>query len=111
MLVNVSDLITILLQMVLLAMLVERALALVFEHRLVALMLDGRGLKELIALGVCWSACSYYSFDVIAHVTGKLDPQSYGQFLTALAIAGGSKASIKLFQDFLGLKTLKGSTP
>src|SRR2546422_8639861 len=82
---------------VVLAFILERALALVFEHRLFVKYFDQSGLKEAIALIVCVYVCLHWNFDGLSIVllTDKTTP--VGEVLTGAVIAGGSKASLKLF--------------
>ena len=88
---------------VVLAFVVERALALLFEHRWFVKNFDEKGLKEPIALIVSLVVCWYWDFDLVS-VLLKADKISFGgEFLTAAVIAGGSKASVKLFTDLLGV--------
>lgn len=91
----------------LLAILVERALALFFEHKVVSAILNGKNLKEFIAFGVCFAICKIWSIDVISGITHGGSTHIIGMFITAAAIAGGSKASIKLFRDVLDAKSGK----
>lgn len=81
--------------------LIERALAVVFESRAINEWLSRRSLKEpiavLVSLGVCW----HWNVDVITALVSDRTPDFWGQLITAAIIAGGSKASIKLFHDWL----------
>lgn len=125
----------VLLTIVVLALVIERALALLFESRWFiervtyevrrqgALTTEGegepgtgpiaelkprnRGVKEAIALGVSLLVCWNWDFDAIS----ILLPVSHsamtllGMFITAMVIAGGSKGAAKLFSDWLGIKS------
>ncbi|MBK9175254.1 MAG: hypothetical protein IPM46_02725 [Flavobacteriales bacterium] len=117
----------VLITILILAMLIERALALVFESRVfierVAYTVrhegpskDGaitearprnRGIKEIIALGVSLGVCWWWDFDALS----VLLPVSHnkmtllGMFITAMIIAGGSKGAAKLFSDWMGIKS------
>ena len=54
---------------VILSILVERALSVVFENRLfIEVVGDKRGVKELIALAVCLAICRYWDFDAVSAV-------------------------------------------
>ena len=122
----------VILAIIVLALLIERALAVIFENRLfiekvaydvqraprtasadgsaapiVAVRSRNRGVKELIAIGVSFWVCWYWDFDALS----ILLPVSHskmtllGEFLTALIIAGGSKGAVKLFSDWMGIKS------
>ena len=59
-------------------------------------------LKPIIAVAVALGICFYYDLDIVAAV---LEPQgitTLGISITALIVAGGSAAAVKLFQDVLG---------
>ncbi|MBK8228427.1 MAG: hypothetical protein IPK70_14795 [Flavobacteriales bacterium] len=117
----------VLLAILLLALLIERALALLFESRAfierVAYTVKheggadqgtitdaqprNRGIKELIALGVSFYVCWWWDFDALS----ILLPVSHskmtlmGMLITAMIIAGGSKGAAKLFSDWMGIKS------
>jgi hypothetical protein len=117
----------VLLTILVLALLVERALALVFESRVFiervaytvkreggqeqGAITDAQprngGLKELIALGVSFYVCWWWDFDAlsillpVSHSTMTL----LGELLTAMIVAGGSKGAAKLFTDWMGIKS------
>ncbi|MCF8462004.1 MAG: hypothetical protein K9G46_14885 [Flavobacteriales bacterium] len=64
------------------------------------------GLKEMIAFAVSLFVCYYWKFDAMTiimpiHVTETWP----GMILSAAIIAGGSKAAIKLFKDWLDVKS------
>lgn len=117
----------VLLTLFILALLIERALALVFESRAfierVAYTVKheggrdtgtitdaqprNRGVKELIALGTSFFVCWWWDFDAlsvllpVSHSTMTL----MGMLITAMIIAGGSKGAAKLFSDWMGIKS------
>lgn len=96
-----------------LALLVERALSLVFEHRLwTALERDftGTGLKEVVATGLCWSLCRTAQFDAFGIMFSR-PPSTFGLLLTAGMIAGGSKGMLKLMRDVLGVAKPPAAAP
>jgi hypothetical protein len=93
----------VLLAIIVLSFFVERALALVFEHRLFSRKLARRGLKEPLALLVSFVVCRYWDFDAISVLFVKEHTQFWGHLITAAIVAGGSKASTKLFRDVLGV--------
>lgn len=93
----------VLLAIILLSFFIERALALLFEHRAFAIKLARRGLKEPLALLVSFVVCRYWDFDAISVVFVKEHTQFWGHLITAAVVAGGSKASTKLFRDVMGV--------
>ena len=88
-----------------LAFFLERALALLFEHRLFLKHFDRRGLKEVIALGIAYVICSRWQFDAISMVVASEHVTRTGELITAAVIAGGSKASMRLFHDLMGARS------
>jgi hypothetical protein len=89
-----------------LAVMLERGLSIVFEHPLwVRANLDGKGLKELIALGVAYGIVKYLSFDAISMISGHPRAHSAGLWVTAAVIAGGAKGSNRLFVDLWNIKS------
>ncbi|MFW6049920.1 MAG: hypothetical protein ACODAU_02030 [Myxococcota bacterium] len=84
---------------------VERALALVFEHRAFVLKLKGKGYKEPIAFAVAFAVCQVWDFDAVSMVIVAERTPLLGKIITAGVIAGGSKASIKLFHDVMDVKS------
>ncbi|MBI1321101.1 MAG: hypothetical protein GC168_19425 [Candidatus Hydrogenedens sp.] len=90
---------------IILSFIVERALAVLFENKVFILYLDRDGLKELIAVGVGIAVCAQWKFDALGMLLLTETTTMPGYILTGLVIAGGSKASIKLFHDVLGAKT------
>jgi hypothetical protein len=85
--------------------LVERALALLFESRFFIKRAQGRSLKELIAFVVGAGVCFYWDFDAFSMIFLKDKVTVLGMIITGAILAGGSKASIKLFRDLLGFKS------
>ncbi len=90
---------------IVLAFFVERALSLVFEHRLFVARFSGKGVKEFIAFGVSALICVRWQFDALSVIILDHEPDPVGYFVTAAVIAGGSKASIKLFHDLMNVKS------
>jgi hypothetical protein len=91
-----------LLAIVVLSFFVERALALVFEHRFFVDRLSGKGVKEFIAFGAALATCINWDFDAVSVILVSEKTSRLGHVITAAVIAGGSKASVKFFQDVLG---------
>lgn len=87
----------------LLSVFIERALALVFEHRWFIQHDNLHGKKEfitfLVSLLICWN----WNFDAFA-VLNSAPVTQWGLVLTAMILGGGTKGSMKLMQDVLGIK-------
>ena len=90
---------------VVLAFIVERALALVVEHRAFVSRFNRKGLKEFLALALALYVCWQWDFDAVSVVLTNEENTFVGQLLTAAVIAGGSKAALKLFRDVLQVKS------
>ncbi len=89
---------------VVLAFLVERALALVFESQLYIKTLGKSNVKELITLVVCFLIAWMWNFDALSIILHGDKITFIGRLITAAVIAGGSKASLKLFRDVMGVE-------
>ena len=88
-----------------LALLVERALSLVFEHPIWTKMentFETKGFKEVVAFALCWIISNKAGFDAFG-IMFTLPPGRFGMILTACMIAGGSKGMVKLMRDVLGV--------
>lgn len=84
------------------AMLLERALATIFEyHWFQKLSERFVGLKTPIAFAASWFICEHVQFDILYRlfpsVTGASQPKTIGIILTAYVVADGSAAAITLF--------------
>ena len=90
---------------VVLSFVLERALSLVFESKLFIKSFEGRGLKEWIAAAVCIAVCIAWRFDAISMVILTDHTTTFGEIMTGAVIAGGSKASLKLFHDVLDVRS------
>ena len=95
----------VLIGIVVLSFFIERALALLFESRFYISRLQGRSLKELIALVVSVVVCWFWEFDAISMIFLREHVTFGGFLLTGAIIAGGSKASVKLFRDLMGVQS------
>jgi len=95
----------VLMSIIVLAFFVERALSIVFEHRLFVERLGQSGLKEPIAFLVSLAIVRYWNFDALGIVFHADVTTWWGYLVTAAIVAGGSKASIKLFHDLLQVKS------
>ena len=97
-----EQLFEVLVAIVVLSFFVERALAIVFENRWFVERLAGKGLKEVIAFGLALAICRSWDFDAVSVVILAGKTNALGHAITAAVVAGGSKASIMLFQDVFG---------
>lgn len=95
----------VLISIVVLAFFIERALSLAFEHRWFVKKLSKSGLKEPIAFLVSLAIVRYWNFDALGIVFHADVTTWWGHLVTAAIVAGGSKASVKLFQDILLVKS------
>lgn len=94
----------VLITIVVLSFLIERALSVIFEHRwFIKLTETKKGSKELIASMASILFCWWQNFDGISIILQSSEkPTFFGILTTGLIIAGGSKASMGLFKDLLG---------
>jgi len=90
---------------IVLSFLLERALSIVFQHRLYINKLDKKGFKEIIAFIVSFVICWKWQFDAVSMILLSDTSTHMGEFVTAAVISGGSKGSIKLFVDIMGWKS------
>ena len=104
-------------RLVVLAFIIERGLSVVFDWRWYTKYLNEAGLKVPIAVGLSWLVTYNLQFDLLPLVFPKnadgtdASASNLGIFLTALVVAGGSAAAIRLFQDVLGFsKTARDAT-
>ena len=95
----------VLVAIIVLAFLIERALAVLFESRFFMNRWKERSLKELIAFVVSALACWYWDFDAISMIFLKEKVTILGMVITGGIVAGGSKASIRLFRDLMKIKS------
>ena len=92
-----------------LAFMMERALAVLFEHRLWLRIEDRwgiKGLKELVAILLAYNLCAWCGFDALSLMFDK-SSSWYSRLFTALIVSGGSKGAVKLMQGYLGIKKTK----
>ncbi|RNC79447.1 MAG: hypothetical protein ED557_15340 [Balneola sp.] len=65
-----------------------------------------KGTKEIVSIIVSIAVVVFWEFDAITILFKTYnEPQVFGYALTGLIVAGGSKASIKLFVDVLDFKS------
>ncbi len=95
----------VLIGVIILAFLLERALAVLFESRFFINRWKEKSLKELIAFVVGVLACWYWDFDAVSMIFLKEKVTLLGMVITGGVVAGGSKASIKLFRDLMKVKS------
>ena len=101
----------VLILVVIVSIVVERVLALVFEsdafiqaHK--RRKKAGKGsFKPLIAFIVSAVVCLLWQVDLMAVLLTHGHYSVFGTLITAAVVAGGSKGSIKLFRDVLGIKS------
>lgn len=84
--------------LVVLSFLLERSLSILFEHKTLQGFFSGK--KEIIAFALAYLICAIYSFDILAVVFDSAKGL-FGYLVTSMVVAGGSKGSLKLFQDVL----------
>ena len=89
-------------KLVVLAMLIERALILIFDYRWYQKKLSGKGIKVPISYTVSLIICAAYKFDILSELFEPGKQSTMGIVLTAAILAGGSAGAITLFQGVLG---------
>lgn len=97
-------LIEVLTAIVVLSFILERALALLFEHRVFVDKLSSQGLKEPIAFVLALLVCWKWQFDAISMTVLSEKTSFIGEAITAGIIAGGGKGSLRLFRDVLKME-------
>lgn len=91
---------------IVLSFFVERALAIVVESRaFIGSKADQGGTKEILSLLLSFAVIYVAKFDALAVIFKLEAVTTPGYLITAAVIAGGSKASIKLFRDILDIKS------
>lgn len=90
-------------QVVIVAMVLERGLYFIFDYRHLRKILENRGLKAPIVLGVAWYICWRHDFDLISRTIDPGGETAIGVFITATIIAGGSAVAMTLFDDVFKL--------
>lgn len=90
------------------AFLVERALSIVFESKLyLESPVGNRNFKEVIAFLLSFFVCFYWKIDAPSVIFHAEKISWLGIAISAAVVAGGSKASLKLFRDVLGVENEK----
>ena len=101
------------------AIIIERALAPIFEsRRFIDSVYEApdaagnrpqksklKGIKEIISIVVCVGFALWIEFDFIAIMNQYTKVTVAGMVISGMLIAGGSKGSIKLFRDILDFKS------
>ena len=95
----------VLMAIIVFAFFVERALSLVFENRVYIKYFNEKGLKAPIAFLLALVICRALHFDALSMIVLTAKTSLLGEVVTAAVIAGGSKASIKLFHDLMKVKS------
>jgi hypothetical protein len=90
---------------IVLAFFIERALSPLFESRFFINRFRGKNLKEVIAVLTGFVVCWIWQFDALTILLSGESTNIFGYLVTGAIIAGGSKASIKLFKDLMGVKS------
>ncbi len=90
---------------ILLAIMIERGLSVVFEHRFILPLIQDKGLKEIIAFAVSYLVVHHVSFDALAIIFSQEKQSIIGYLVTAAVIAGGSKGSMAIFADWLNWRS------
>lgn len=90
---------------VILAFIVERALAVLFESRMFVCRYGSGPAKEVIATVVSIIICFAWKFDALSMIVLTEHTTPWGFVLTGMVIAGGSKGAVKLFHDLLNIKS------
>jgi hypothetical protein len=96
----------VLIAIIVLSFLIERALAMLFESRFFIKRFKEKSLKEIVAVSIGALVCWYWDFDALSMIFLKDSVTIFGTIITGAIIAGGSKASIKLFKDVMGVKSM-----
>jgi hypothetical protein len=89
---------------VVLAFVVERALALIFESQWYLDALGDKHLKELITFTLSLIICTVWRLDAVSIILHGEKMTILGEAVSAAVISGGSKASLKLFRDVMGVE-------
>jgi hypothetical protein len=85
------------------AIIVERSLSILFENRIYIEHFHRDGMKELIALAASIAVCAAWKLDAIGMILLSETTTMPGYVVTAGLVAGGSKGSVKLFQEYFAL--------
>lgn len=103
--VDGERLVEVLFTIVVLSFFIERALSILFESRFFLDRFEGKSIKELIAFAVGAVVCWQWQFDAVSILLVQEKMSIFGEIITGAIIAGGAKASLKLFRDVLNIKS------
>lgn len=98
-------LVEVLIAIMVVSVVLERALSIIFEHRLYVKYIDQKGFKEVISFIIALIVCIGWNFDAISMILTSDETKVAGEIITAGIIAGGSKGSVKLFREILNIKS------
>lgn len=106
-----SDMFKILFAVFVLAVVIESALALIFNWRPFLMRFDGRGVRSLVAFAVSWSVARSLGLDIVERLSEATNSAAdaatsqLGFLLTGLILAGGSSGVNNLFRS-LGIRQI-----
>ena len=103
--VDLNRITEVLLLLILLSFMLERALSPIVEHRWFIERFDKKGIKEFLALALAMAVCVLWQFDAISATILTEKTSLLGELITGAIIAGGSKGSLKLFRDWLDVSS------
>jgi hypothetical protein len=89
---------------VVLAFLIERGLAVLFESQWYLDTLGPKHAKELISFAVSAAVCVAWKVDALSVILHGEHMTIVGEIISAGVVSGGSKASLKLFRDVMGIE-------
>ncbi len=87
------------------AIIIERALSVIFQNRIYIERFHRDGMKETIALAASIAVCVVWKLDAIGMILLTETTTVPGYIVTGALVAGGSKGSLKLFQEFFDLQS------
>ena len=87
------------------AIIIERALSVIFQNRIYIELFHRDGMKETIALAASIAVCVVWKLDAIGMILLTETTTVPGYIVTGALVAGGSKGSLKLFQEFFDLQS------
>ncbi|MCP4246087.1 MAG: hypothetical protein GY778_03470 [bacterium] len=87
------------------AIIIERALSVIFQSSIYIEYVHKSGMKETIALAVSIAVCAAWKLDAMGMIILTATTTVPGYIVTGALVAGGSKGSVKLFQDMLNLQS------
>lgn len=111
-----------LLKLLVLAAILESALALLFNWRPFIAYFDGRGVKTLVALLASWLLVNQLHIDILSQLLAQYQPKSpptetiFTGLITAMVIAGGSSGVNNIlrnlgYRDVIKAETLRDKPP